>query len=114
MLGTGGIIIIPDSVRIVDAARVFSRFFRHETCGQCSPCREGSAWSDRIFARFQRGEGRREDLDLLQDIARGSTRRTICVFPEAFAGPMLSALKHFGDEFEATVKDESTPAQAHH
>ncbi len=114
MLGTGGIIVIPDDVRIVDAARVFSRFFRHETCGQCSPCREGAAWSDRVLARFARGEGHRDDFDLIEDIARGSTRRTICVFPEAFAGPMLSAIRHFRDEFESGVAAPDNPTSVAH
>ncbi len=98
MLGTGGIIVIPEGIEIVDAARVFSRFFRHETCGQCSPCREGSAWSDQVIGRFQNGEGRAEDFALLEDIMRGSKQRTICVFPEAFAGPLGSAIKHFRSE----------------
>jgi len=105
MMGTGGLIAIPEGVSIVEAARVFSRFFRHETCGQCSPCREGSAWSDRIIGNFTRGQGRRSDLKVLQDIADGSVRKTICVFPEAYAGPMLSAIKHFRAEFEALAKE---------
>ena len=67
MMGTGGITVIPEDVSIVQAARVFSRFFRHETCGQCSPCREGSAWSDRILGRFLRGEGEPRDFELLED-----------------------------------------------
>jgi NADH-quinone oxidoreductase subunit F len=100
MLGTGGIVVIPQGCSIVDAERVFSRFFRHETCGQCSPCREGAAWSDQVIARFQSGLGRAEDLALLEDIMRGSKGRTICVFPEAFAGPLSTALKHFRPEFE--------------
>ncbi len=100
MLGTGGIVVIPEEVSIVDAERIFSRFFRHETCGQCSPCREGAAWSDQIVARFQRGEGRREDLALLEEIMRGSKGMTICVFPDAFAGPLATALTQFRGEFE--------------
>jgi NADH-quinone oxidoreductase subunit F len=103
MMGTGGIIVIPDGVSVVATARVLSRFFRHETCGQCSPCREGSAWSDRILARFLRGAGNREDFELLEDICQGSTRRTICVFPEAFAGPLLSAVRRFRSEFEQAL-----------
>jgi NADH-quinone oxidoreductase subunit F len=104
MMGTGGITVIPEGVSIVEAARVFSRFFRHETCGQCSPCREGAAWSDRILGRIQRGAGKKEDFELLEDICLGSTRRTICVFPEAFAGPLLSAIRNFRPEFEAAFR----------
>jgi len=106
MLGTGGIIAIPEDVSVPEAARVFSRFFRHETCGQCSPCREGSAWSDRVLGRFTHGEGRDEDFALLDEIVKGSTKRTICVFPEAFAGPLTSALKHFRPEFDAQVSND--------
>ena len=109
MLGTGGIIVIPEEISVVDAARVFSRFFRHETCGQCSPCREGSAWSDQVIARFQRGEGQREDFTLLEEIMRGSKQRTICVFPEAFAGPLGSAIKHFRGEFESAMTTQQAP-----
>ncbi|MBL8843442.1 MAG: NADH-quinone oxidoreductase subunit NuoF [Planctomycetes bacterium] len=113
MLGTGGIIVIPEEVAIVDAARVFSRFFRHETCGQCSPCREGSAWSDQVIARFQRGEGRNDDFALLEEIMRGSKQRTICVFPEAFAGPLGSAIKHFkGELVAASAERAAHPAGA--
>lgn len=104
MMGTGGITVIPSDVSILEAARIFSRFFRHETCGQCSPCREGSAWSDRILGRMLRGEGQPEDFELLEDICLGSTRRTICVFPEAFAGPLLSAIRNFRSEFEAAYR----------
>ena len=103
MLGTGGIIVIPEDVSVVDSARVFSRFFRHETCGQCSPCREGSAWSDQVIARFQDGQGSAADFELLDSIMRGSKQRTICVFPEAFAGPLGSAIKHFRSEFEQKI-----------
>jgi len=109
MLGTGGIVVIPEEISVIDAERVFSRFFRHETCGQCSPCREGAAWSDQVIARFQRGEGEPADLALLDEIMRGSKSRTICVFPEAFAGPLSTAMKHFRGEFEQRMKP-ATPA----
>jgi NADH-quinone oxidoreductase subunit F len=107
MLGTGGIVVIPDDVELIDALRVLSRFFRHETCGQCAPCREGAAWSDQIVGRFQRGEGSAEDFALMNDIMRGSKQRTICVFPEAFAGPLGSALVHFKGDFESKIKPAS-------
>jgi NADH-quinone oxidoreductase subunit F len=106
MLGTGGIVVIPDDLELIDALRVLSRFFRHETCGQCSPCREGSAWSDQVIARFQRHEGSRDDFTLLNDIMKGSKQRTICVFPEAFAGPLGSALVHFRGDFESRLARE--------
>jgi NADH-quinone oxidoreductase subunit F len=112
MLGTGGIVVIPDDVELIDALRVLSRFFRHETCGQCAPCREGAAWSDQIVGRFQRGEGSAEDFALMNDIMRGSKQRTICVFPEAFAGPLGSALVHFKGDFESKIKPASPSAPA--
>jgi NADH-quinone oxidoreductase subunit F len=107
MLGTGGIVVIPEEVELLDALRVLSRFFRHETCGQCAPCREGAAWSDQIVGRFQRGEGSGDDFALLNDIMRGSKQRTICVFPEAFAGPLGSALVHFKGDFERKIGSAS-------
>jgi NADH-quinone oxidoreductase subunit F len=110
MLGTGGIVVIPEEVGLLDALRVLSRFFRHETCGQCAPCREGAAWSDQIVGRFQRGEGSGDDFALLNDIMRGSKSRTICVFPEAFAGPLGSALVHFKGDFEKSIKPASPSA----
>jgi len=114
MLGTGGIVVIPEELSLVDALRVFSRFFRHETCGQCSPCREGAAWSDQVIARFQRGQGRADDFTLLQDIMRGSRGRTICVFPEAFAGPLASAIQHFRPEFERRLEGAAAPGRPAH
>jgi NADH-quinone oxidoreductase subunit F len=108
MLGTGGIVVIPDDLELIDALRVLSRFFRHETCGQCSPCREGSAWSDQVIGRFQRHEGGRDDFALLNDIMKGSKQRTICVFPEAFAGPLGSALVHFRGDFEKRLAPQQT------
>jgi NADH-quinone oxidoreductase subunit F len=115
MLGTGGIVVIPESISIVDAERVFSRFFRHETCGQCSQCREGSAWSDQIVARFQRGEATERDFTLIDDVIRGSKGRTICVFPEAFAGPLASSVKHFRADFLARSKKAApTASEAPH
>ena len=108
MLGTGGIVVIPDDVELIDALRVLSRFFRHETCGQCAPCREGAAWSDQIVGRFQRGEGSAEDFALMNDIMRGSKQRTICVFPEAFAGPLGSALVHFKGDFEKKIAPQGS------
>ena len=108
MLGTGGIVVIPEEVALLDALRVLSRFFRHETCGQCAPCREGAAWSDQIVGRFQRGEGSGDDFALLNDIMRGSKQRTICVFPEAFAGPLGSALLHFKGDFERRIVSHGT------
>jgi len=108
MLGTGGIVVIPEEVELIDALRVLTRFFRHETCGQCAPCREGAAWSDQIVGRFQRGEGSGDDFALLNDIMRGSKQRTICVFPEAFAGPLGSALVHFKRDFEQRIAPQGT------
>jgi len=102
MLGTGGIIVMDDSTDIVEALNVLLRFYRHETCGQCPPCREGSAWTHRIVERILAGKGEPDDLDQLLEICDLSDRgKTICVYPDAFGPPIRSAIKYFREEFLA-------------
>ena len=104
MLGSGGIIVLDESVDIVEAAANLARFYAHESCGQCTPCREGSDWCMDILDRMVAGHGRAEDPDTLQRICRFSSQgMTICPLGDAFALPISSMVKKFRKEFEDHV-----------
>ncbi len=104
MLGCGSLIILDDQSSIVRAARILADFYADESCGQCSQCREGSAWMAKILKRIEEGRGRIEDLDLLDSLCNGSKGKTICPLPDATAFPIQSAIKYFRDEFEEAVR----------
>jgi len=89
---------------MVDALHNLLRFYHHESCGQCTPCREGTGWLEKIVARIQRGEGRMEDLDLCLDICDGMVGKTICVLADAAAFPCESMIRKFRGEFEARIR----------
>jgi NADH-quinone oxidoreductase subunit F len=104
MLGSGGLIVMDDTVDMVWALENLMVFYSHESCGQCTPCREGSDWALDVVRRIRRGYGRPEDLETLQRIARYASRgMTICPLGDAFCEPIRSFLEHFGDEFEAAI-----------
>ena len=108
MSGSSAIIVMDDSVDIVEALANLSEFYAHESCGQCTPCREGSLWMSKALHRMTHGEGRKQDADYLINIAQNIQGRTICAFGEACAWPVLSFVKKFKDEFEAKgANDES-------
>ncbi|MEO7299375.1 MAG: NADH-quinone oxidoreductase subunit NuoF [Verrucomicrobiota bacterium] len=108
MSGSSAIIVMDDSVDIVEALANLSEFYAHESCGQCTPCREGSLWMSKALHRMTHGEGRKQDADYLINIAQNIQGRTICAFGEACAWPVLSFVKKFKDEFEAKgAADES-------
>ncbi|MBI2981618.1 MAG: NADH-quinone oxidoreductase subunit NuoF [Deltaproteobacteria bacterium] len=99
MLGSGGVIVIDEGYCIVRALTNLARFYAHESCGQCSPCREGTGWSYQILKRFEAGEGRAEDISLLLDIGRKMTGMTVCVLADALAMPIASHIGKFRGEF---------------
>lgn len=101
MSGSSAIIVMDDSVDIVEALANLSEFYAHESCGQCTPCREGSLWMSKALHRMTHGEGRKQDADYLLGIAQNIQGRTICAFGEACSWPVLSFVKKFKDEFEA-------------
>lgn len=101
MSGSGAIIVMDDSTDIVDALSNVADFYAHESCGQCTPCREGSLWMAKALHRLTHGEGRKQDADYLLHIAQNIQGRTICAFGEACAWPVLSFVNKFKDEFEA-------------
>jgi NADH-quinone oxidoreductase subunit F len=104
MLGSGGLIVMDETVDMVWALENLLIFYAHESCGQCTPCREGSDWAVDIVRRIRRGHGRPEDLEALRRIARfASQGMTICPLGDAFCGPITSFLDHFGQEFDAAI-----------
>jgi len=106
MLGSGGLIVMDDTVDMVWALENLLVFYSHESCGQCTPCREGSDWALDVVRRIRRGYGRPEDLETLQRIARyASQGMTICPLGDAFCEPIRSFLNHFGHEFEALIAE---------
>ena len=112
MSGSGAIIVMDDSTDIVDALSNVSEFYAHESCGQCTPCREGSLWMSKALHRMTHGEGRKEDADYLLNIAQNIQGRTICAFGEACSWPVLSFVKKFKNEFEARgAEDEQRKAE---
>ncbi len=102
-LGSAGMIVMDDSTCMVKALERISRFYYAESCGQCTPCREGCGWMYRVIKRIEEGQGRQEDLDLLVSAAGQIEGHTICAFGDAAAWPVQSFLKHFRDEFEYHV-----------
>ena len=100
MLGSGGFYVFNDTACIVRSTWNHSRFYHHESCGQCSPCREGTGWMEKILYRFEHGLARTDDIDLLWDVQRRIEGNTICPFGDAAAWPVAAAIRHFRDEFE--------------
>jgi NADH-quinone oxidoreductase subunit F len=109
MGGSGGVIVMDDTACMVRVGEIVSRFYHHESCGQCTQCREGTAWLHKVLRRIERGQGRREDLDLLLDVCDNMKGKTICVLSDAAAMPIESYLKHFREEFEAHVRERACP-----
>jgi NADH-quinone oxidoreductase subunit F len=100
MMGSGGFIILDEDQCIVKNTYTLARFYRHESCGQCSPCREGTGWMEKLLLRLDKGEGKMSDIDLLWDIQRKIEGNTICPLGDAAAWPVAAAIRHFRDEFE--------------
>ncbi len=100
MLGSGGFIAMDEDTCIVRNTWNFARFYAHESCGQCSPCREGTGWMEKVLHRIEHGHGSMRDIDLLVDVAKKIEGNTICPLGDAAAWPVASAIRHFRDEFE--------------
>jgi NADH-quinone oxidoreductase subunit F len=100
MLGSGGFIVYDEDACMVRNAWNFTRFYHHESCGQCSPCREGTGWMEKVLHRLEHGHGRMRDIDLLVSIAGNIEGNTICPLGEAAAWPVASVIRHFRSEFE--------------
>lgn len=100
MLGSGGFIVLDEDQCVVRHTMSLARFYNHESCGQCSPCREGTGWMYRILKNIEEGRGKKEDIDLLWDVQRRIEGNTICPLGDAAAWPVAAAIRHFRDEFE--------------
>ena len=104
LLGSAGLIVFNDSVCAVWLAMNLLHFYRHESCGKCTPCREGTDWLHKLLQRIERGEGQPKDLDLLFGVSSNIVGKTLCAFGDAAATPVLSTMKLFRDEYEAHVR----------
>jgi NADH-quinone oxidoreductase subunit F len=104
MLGSGALIVMDDSRDMVESLLRLSYFYQHESCGQCTPCREGTGWLWRVVDRIQHGQGRPEDIELLDSVAFNIMGRTICALGDAAAMPVRAMIKHFRHEFEAKIQ----------
>ena len=109
MLGSGGFIVFDEDQCIVRNTWNFARFYAHESCGQCSPCREGTGWMEKVLNRLEHGNGNLRDIELLEDINKKIEGNTICPLGEAAAWPVAAAIRHFREEFEwhVTHREES-------
>jgi len=105
MLGSGGMIVIPESCDMVELIQVLMHFYYDESCGQCTPCREGTAWIEKILGRIVNGKGESDDLDTLLDICDNIEFKTLCPLGDAAVGPIKSAVTKFRAEFEAKIKN---------
>ena len=105
MLGSAAIIVLDDTTCMVWLAENLLHFYRHESCGKCTPCREGTDWLHKILRRIERGEGQMRDLDLLAGISNNIGGKTLCAFGDAAVTPVLTTLKHFRHEYEAHIKE---------
>ncbi|BAV08964.1 NADH dehydrogenase subunit F [Filimonas lacunae] len=105
MMGSGGFIVLDEDQSVVRNTYTLARFYRHESCGQCSPCREGTGWMEKLLKRLLEGKGKISDIDLLWDIQRKIEGNTICPLGDAAAWPVAAAIRHFRDEFEWYVNN---------
>ncbi|WP_293220507.1 NADH-quinone oxidoreductase subunit NuoF [Ottowia sp.] len=113
MLGSGAVIVLDDSRCMVKSLMRLSYFYMHESCGQCTPCREGTGWLWRVVERIENGHGRQQDMDLLDSVAGNIMGRTICALGDAAAMPVRGMLKHFRPEFEHHVEHKCCVVSAY-
>ncbi len=106
MLGSGAVIVMDETVCMVQALERLAYFYFEESCGQCTPCREGTGWMYRVVHRIEHGQGRPEDLDLLMSVGGNISGRTICALGDAAVGPVHSFIKHFRKEFEYHIENK--------
>ncbi len=110
-LGTGAVIVMDNTACMVRVGIILSHFYRHESCGQCTNCREGTAWLHQILVGIENGHGKMEDIDLLLDVAGNMEANTICALSDAAAWPVQGLIKHFRNEFEDHIKSGKCTCQ---
>jgi NADH-quinone oxidoreductase subunit F len=108
MLGSGAIIVIDDSVPLVPIALRLAEFYRHESCGKCVPCREGTNWTVKMLERIDRGEATPMDLDVMADVQHNIIGNCLCVLGDSMAMPVGSMIKHFRGEFEEHIEEAAS------
>ncbi len=113
MLGSGAVIVMDDSRCMVKSLLRLSYFYMHESCGQCTPCREGTGWLWRMMNRIEHGEGRMEDIDMLNSVAENIMGRTICALGDAAAMPVRGFIKHYRDEFVHHIEHKTCMVPAY-
>jgi NADH-quinone oxidoreductase subunit F len=113
MLGSGAVIVMDDSRSMVESLLRLSYFYMHESCGQCTPCREGTGWLWRVVDRIWNGHGKQTDMDLLNDVADNIQGRTICALGDAAAMPVRAMIKHFRHEFQELIDKAQKKASPH-
>ena len=109
LLGTGAIIVMDETDCIVGATRRLVRFYAHESCGKCTPCREGTWWVSRVLGRIEEGYGREEDLPLLDELGQNILFKAFCALADGAVSPIQSSLKHFRHEYEAHIAEHRCP-----
>lgn len=114
MLGSGGFIAMDETTSVVKNLWNFTRFYHHESCGQCSPCREGTAWMEKVLHKILKGQGTLADVDLLWELQKNIEGKTICPLGDAAAWPVASAIRHFRADFEEYVKNGSSIKDVSH
>jgi NADH-quinone oxidoreductase subunit F len=112
MLGSGAVIVMDDSRSMVHSLLRLSYFYMHESCGQCTPCREGTGWLYRMVERIANGQGRLADIDMLNSVSDNIQGRTICALGDAAAMPVRAMIKHFREEFVALIEKNAAPVHA--
>lgn len=112
MFGSGGIVVLDETVNMVELVKNLIDFYHHESCGQCTPCREGLGWMRKITAKILRGEGTMDDVNLLRELCDNIEMKTVCVLSAACTMPVRSYLDKFRHEFEAYVQKASAAAEA--
>ena len=112
MLGSGAIIVVDDSVSVVDVALKLAKFYRHESCGKCTPCREGTNWTVKMLQRVESGEATPMDLDIIASVQEQIMGNCLCVLGDAMAMPVGSMVRRWRGEFEETIARarETAPA----
>jgi len=104
LLGTGALMIHSDKTSVVETTYRYVKFYEHESCGKCTPCREGSYWTALVYERILAGKGRMEDLDLLTDMQDNIFGRSFCALGDALTSPVLSSIQYFRDEYEHLIQ----------
>jgi NADH-quinone oxidoreductase subunit F len=105
VMGSASVIVMDEDTDMVWAAAKMIHFFRHESCGKCTPCREGTFWMERVLDRITHGQGTEEDITLLEDVATQMQGKCLCALGEFAVSPVLSTIAHFLDEYKAKVRE---------